>query len=559
MNIYTILLLYLINPGLTNEIWVDPNSGHFVDSSGRVRLFRGINSVIKGDPWYDPKYLNETRIKELADLGFNVLRLGSMWSGVEPEGPGKTDIEYMNILETITSLCKKYNIYVILDMHQDVLWREEGIEGNDYYGYYGVPKWLKEKLPSSENPYPWPFVNPPSGAQWACGYFVENINKGFDHIYKNTNGAGDDLANVWQKIASVFKKHSNILGYELLNEPWAGNIYDDVSVLLPGNAGSRNLVPMYEKISNAIRDEEPDAMILWEPTTWGIFFPINTDVTVDSLINGLIGQVDPLKLMSLVSLHCGELVKNETVFEVFNGISNLVQSVLNGEENPNVLGPGFKTVPGGDDYLNRTAMAWHYYCWASPGGSKPYNPTMKILCDTILGSMSYESVKMRSKQLGGSGTILTEFGLCVPNTNEDENSVNNAECKFLFNKADEYFMSWTYWDTAFGGTLWDSHDNLIPEVAIGFTRPYPIATNGSPYKLSFDFDTKMFEYQYYPSEDNSLVTEIFVPSLIYPNQSYKIELSSDLEYQVSLENSDIIFVSHKHATDKVSYVKILPK
>lgn len=31
---------------------------------------------------------------------------------------------------------------------------------------------------------------------------------------------------------------------------------------------------------------------------------------------------------------------------------------------PSVFGPGFSHVPGGDDFLNRTAMSWHYYCWA---------------------------------------------------------------------------------------------------------------------------------------------------------------------------------------------------
>jgi hypothetical protein len=36
-------------------------------------------------PWYDPKLLDPERQRQIADLGFNVVRLGAMWTGVEPE------------------------------------------------------------------------------------------------------------------------------------------------------------------------------------------------------------------------------------------------------------------------------------------------------------------------------------------------------------------------------------------------------------------------------------------------------------------------------------------
>ena len=59
--------------------------GNFVDESGRIMMFRGINSVIKHYPWYDPMMLDPGRQKQLGDWGFNAIRLGTMWSGVEPE------------------------------------------------------------------------------------------------------------------------------------------------------------------------------------------------------------------------------------------------------------------------------------------------------------------------------------------------------------------------------------------------------------------------------------------------------------------------------------------
>ena len=81
-----------------SRIHVDPESGHFLDEHGRVRMFRGINSVEKGFPWYDHKMLNTTRHEQLSNLGFNVVRLGTMWTGVEPH-EGQINETYVGILE----------------------------------------------------------------------------------------------------------------------------------------------------------------------------------------------------------------------------------------------------------------------------------------------------------------------------------------------------------------------------------------------------------------------------------------------------------------------------
>ena len=70
-------------PSDLSKIYV--KNGQFVDLDGRIRLFRGINSVIKFFPWYDTKMLDPERHKQMGEWGFNAVRLGTMWSGVEPE------------------------------------------------------------------------------------------------------------------------------------------------------------------------------------------------------------------------------------------------------------------------------------------------------------------------------------------------------------------------------------------------------------------------------------------------------------------------------------------
>lgn len=41
-------------------------------------------------------------------------------------------------------------------------------------------------------------------------------------MYDNQGGLLDAFSSFWTLVASTFKKHSNLLGYELINEPWAG-------------------------------------------------------------------------------------------------------------------------------------------------------------------------------------------------------------------------------------------------------------------------------------------------------------------------------------------------
>ena len=60
-----------------------------------------------------------------------------------------------------------------------------------------------------------------------------------------------------------------LVRYELINEPWAGNFFEDPTILLPGMAGAKNLQPLYEKIARAIRTVDNDTLIFYEPVTWG--------------------------------------------------------------------------------------------------------------------------------------------------------------------------------------------------------------------------------------------------------------------------------------------------
>ena len=54
--------------------------------------------VMKGFPWYHERMLDDFHQAELESWGFNALRLGTMWSGIEPE-EGQYNQTYLNIIQ----------------------------------------------------------------------------------------------------------------------------------------------------------------------------------------------------------------------------------------------------------------------------------------------------------------------------------------------------------------------------------------------------------------------------------------------------------------------------
>ena len=65
-----------------------------------------------------------------------------------------------------------------------------------------------------------------------------------------------------------FKNFDSVIGYELMNEPFAGNVFEEGHLkILPGIAGEENLVPFYDIIQSEIRKIDDETIILWEPVS----------------------------------------------------------------------------------------------------------------------------------------------------------------------------------------------------------------------------------------------------------------------------------------------------
>ena len=195
----------------------------------------------------------------------------------------------------------------------------------------------------------------------------------------------------------------------------------------------------------------------------------------------------------------------------------------------------------------RTVLSYHYNCWAlGYGGDEPFDPALRVVCDELLGPLVFNTVKARAEELRGSATMLTEFGECSPSYDHPDYQ-GTIECNAVLQQAEKHLQSWSYWDTASGGALWDGQGNVNTEavkyINIGtlrleiillsdriFSRPYPQATAGTPLSLSYDPYSRVMEFSFLPNLQIVSATEIFVPPLVY-TEGYRVEVSTNLDWE----------------------------
>lgn len=272
-------LLFII---LLNNVgaFISVQNNRLVDNYGRERIFHGVNVVYKGFPWhpdinsFHPSYsFSLDDVSNLKNWGFNVIRLGVMWPGLEPI-ENNYNMTYVKILKQIVEMCEQYDIYVILDFHQDVL--------SEHFCGEGIPSWaIYTQNRTHKFPYPidknFEFTNNiPSKKDcqkhnWVSYQFTQEASRAYQDLYDNYNGLKNKFINFWKIIATNFKNCNNCIGYELMNEPWAGDIFNNPSLLLPHNADIHNLEKFYQDIALEINKIDNNHCILFESVTWDIY------------------------------------------------------------------------------------------------------------------------------------------------------------------------------------------------------------------------------------------------------------------------------------------------
>lgn len=236
------------------------------DSQGRVRIFHGVG-VMDYSPPNLPAAMGfgDKDAAFLAAHGFNLVRLGMNWSGIEPQ-PGAYDGGYLNsILSTVHTL-QAHGIYTLLDWHQD----DWGVAAA---GIDGAPAWatLTDGLP-----------NPSLG--YGVGMLADPAQqRAFDNFWANKAGPGgvgitDRFAAMLADYARVFRSEPYLLGYDTFNEPNAGTEWTTCASPAGCPVFDAQLSAWFRKIVPVLRTADPDHLIWIEPNVF-FDFAANTNLS----------------------------------------------------------------------------------------------------------------------------------------------------------------------------------------------------------------------------------------------------------------------------------------
>lgn len=110
------------------------------------------------------------------------------------------------------------------------------------------------------------------------GYYQANATGlTFQSLYTNVGGLRDHFAQHWRLVASSLKDASNVLMFEIINEPWPGNIYGEhywfpYTWWFDSAYSERTLLtPFYRHIAAAIREVDREHIIAYEGVMWDIW------------------------------------------------------------------------------------------------------------------------------------------------------------------------------------------------------------------------------------------------------------------------------------------------
>jgi endoglucanase len=216
--------VFLKGVGLGNWLLPEGYMWKFGDQGDRPRKIEKLVAYMIGDEkaaqfWkaFRQNYITEADIKRIAELGFNSVRpaLNSRLFLSEGENLVYVD-EGFQLIDSLVSWCRKYKLYVIIDMH--------GAPG----GQTGA------NIDDSPNDIPELFIQ---------------------QKYQ------DQLLGLWMKIVNKYKDDPVVAAYDLLNEP------------LPKVTGAADkykhlLVPLYQRLITEIRKVDQKHMITLEGFDW---------------------------------------------------------------------------------------------------------------------------------------------------------------------------------------------------------------------------------------------------------------------------------------------------
>lgn len=170
---------------------------------------KGINMVCKDKSKNYIGDYNESDFRFLREKGFNLVRLGLIWDGAEPE-PGHYDKNYFRRVDKIIEMAAGEKIPVFLDLHQDLY----GSVFED-----GAPEWAT-------------FTDDQEHVRtelWSESYLLSPaVQHAFDNFWNNTRaedgtGIRTHYIQLLKYLAERYKDNPYVVGLDIMNEPFPGS------------------------------------------------------------------------------------------------------------------------------------------------------------------------------------------------------------------------------------------------------------------------------------------------------------------------------------------------
>lgn len=199
----------LLNNKLILPTSITVYGDQFVDNLGRQVVLNGINIVSKSK---EEGYIFQSGpelYENLQKWGVNCIRFIIIWDRLEPE-PGVFNEDYLKEIDERIKWAGENNVFVVLDMHQDLY----SVKYSD-----GAPEWATLDEGKTHT----------TGAIWSDAYMMsEAVQTSFDNFWLNkpaSDGIGiqDHYAALWKHIAKRYANNKTIIGYDIMNEPFPGS------------------------------------------------------------------------------------------------------------------------------------------------------------------------------------------------------------------------------------------------------------------------------------------------------------------------------------------------
>jgi len=519
----TICLLLIFQSGDCELPWLKVNTETnqiIRENDGSTIILHGVNVVYKIPPWYPSSVkwdhmvsFNDKDIKDLSEWGFNIIRLGVMWPGVHPM-KDFTNMTYLAEIEQIINKLGEKGIYTLVDLHQDLLSRYACGEGapdflmKEFDGLHNFPRPLRRTYKRDENDYPTLDECLNSVGNFGLYYSTPLVNNMFSQLYTPGSELNSDLHKFWKTVAGYFANNPNVIGYDLINEPPAGNLYTEPwNFINPfGAAGHKYLQPLYESLHKVIRSVDTHHILFFEP----------------SLNNGAIYT-------------------------------------------------GFTQGPGGSEFRDRQILSHHVYCSAiTPSGCPTSHWFCEFVESVLIFLKNIEIKNLGCGGLLTEFGALCELPDCIEELHRVQRKMEEMLEGWIYWQYKD-FNDLTTANRDLTEGFYYKNGTLQRFKVLALTRPYTRIIAGKPIRMLFNTDTKEYELKYMTdAKITNTETEIYVnreyyqgkaplTSIITPirkiSVNYKVVDSDD-------PNKHFVIIILKHSEDLMPgtlvHIKLLP-